>query len=88
LSENEWYSFVVFDTIKANELIRDIEKIINGNNTSQDINVKTDNRGRELRISCRKSNILIRIIASEFLYANVNKRDLAWLLNSLKEAKK
>lgn len=88
LSENERYSFVVFDTIKANELIRDIEKIINGNNTSQDINVKTDNRGRELRISCRKSNILIRIIASEFLYANVNKRDLAWLLNSLKEAKK
>ncbi len=27
LSENERYSFVVFDTIKANELIRDIEKL-------------------------------------------------------------
>ena len=90
LSECERYAFIIFDNIIANKIIKYIEKIINNDicKPFEDISIKTDNRGRELRISCINSDILIKIIASEFLYANITMKDLEWLLNSLKEAQK
>ncbi len=93
LSEDDKYSFLIMDISKSQVVLNAINEIIEimdkYSNNRKLLTITIDKKGRKLILDYPNNgngNIIMRIIAAEYLSATLSKNDIAWLKDSIKLA--